>query len=293
MYFLSLAALVLAVLIFTGGFASARFYMEAGGGPQDVVTLRHGISGLLFLPFVVWIWERLREHPGLWRAIGLALCGGVPFGACVFTGIGGAPFSHGGAIVPGVSVLYGTLLAHYWLGEAIGLQRVAGMLVTLIGLGLLVGPEWNAPGVTWWGELAYLGAGFLWATFTVALRAFKASAIEGAAMASVFSLPYLIVYAFLDPQIRHISFETTLIHGLYQGVGFSGIAVMMYAWAVGRLGAASAVAAMPLMPFFATLMEWGFFDRQPSTLAWVALAVMAIGIGLAATAGRASTEKSV
>ena len=112
-------------------------------------------------------------------------------------------------------------------------------------------------------------------------------------MASVFSLPYLIVYAFLDPQIRHIPFETTLIHGLYQGVGFSGIAVMMYAWAVGRLGAASAVAAMPLMPFFATLMEWGFFDRQPSTLAWVALAVMAIGIGLAATAGRASTEKSV
>ena len=73
LYFLSLAALVLAVLIFTGGFASARFYMEAGGGPQDVVTLRHGISGLLFLPFVVWIWERLREHPGLWRAIGLAI----------------------------------------------------------------------------------------------------------------------------------------------------------------------------------------------------------------------------
>ena len=72
LYFLSLAALVLAVLIFTGGFASARFYMEAGGGPQDVVTLRHGISGLLFLPFVVWIWEdcantRAFGAPSVWR----------------------------------------------------------------------------------------------------------------------------------------------------------------------------------------------------------------------------------
>ena len=49
---LAFAGLALAVFIFTGGFASARLYMEASGRPADVVALRYGISGLLFVSFV-------------------------------------------------------------------------------------------------------------------------------------------------------------------------------------------------------------------------------------------------
>ncbi len=56
--------------------------------------------------------------------------------------------------------------------------------------------------VRWWGELAYFGAGICWSAFTVMLRGFRVAPLEGAALASTFSLPYLVVYVlWLNPQM--------------------------------------------------------------------------------------------
>ena len=107
---IAFVGLALAVFIFTGGFASARLYMEAGGAPADVVALRYGVSGLLFMPFVFRARHRISANPGWWRAAAIALGGGAPFGICIFIGVSGAPFTHGGGIVPGLALVLGTLL---------------------------------------------------------------------------------------------------------------------------------------------------------------------------------------
>ena len=284
---LSLFTLAFAVLIFTGGFASARWYLQAGGSAADVVTLRYGVSGVLFVSYVFWCRRRLAVHPGWWKALALAATGGVPFGACIFIGVSGAPFTHGGAIVPGLALVVGSVLAWSWLGEAMGGKRIAGIVLTIAGLGLLLSCESGAADVSWWGELAYFGAGLCWATFTVLLRAFKVAPLDGAALAAVFSLPYLLIYvAFLNSQIFVVPLRETLVHGFYQGVLFNMLAVGIYAWSVKNLGAASAVAAMPLMPLYALFMEWYFFGRVPHVLVWPAMVLMAIGIVLAALAGQ-------
>lgn len=284
-------ALAGAVLIFTGGFASARYYLEAGGGPQDVVTLRYGVSGTLFLLYVFVHRSSLAIHPGWPRATALALTGGVPFGGLVFIGVHGAPFTHGGSSVPGMTVLFGTCLAWWWLKEHVTLRRLAGVALTLAGLALLLGIDTGQADVHWWGEAAYLAAGICWATFTVLLRAFNVNPLDGTALAAVFSLPYLVLYGlWLDPQILVVPLRATLMHGFYQGVAFNMVAILMYAWAVSKLGAATGVAAMTLMPFYAVTLEWALFDRTPHWLAAPAMVLMASGITLAALAVRAAAR---
>ena len=288
----SYVVLALAVFIFTGGFASARFYMEAGGSPADVVALRYGVSGLLFVPFVVWAAARLRQQPGWWRAAAIALGGGAPFGIFVFIGVSGAPFTHGGGIVPAFVMVFGTLAAWYVLGETLNRRRILGILLTLVGLAWLLAPELGRDDVTWWGEAAYFAAGLCWAGFTVMLRGFKVGALEGAALAAVFSLPYLVIYFLvLDPALFDVDWRKTLTHGFYQGVMFNMIAVAMYGWALARLGAAGVVAGMPLMPIYAVGLEWYFFDRTAHSMALPAIAVMASGIVLAAGAGQATSPR--
>ena len=272
-----------AVFIFAGGFASARMYMEAGGTPADVVALRYGISGLLFLPFVLVNRERLARRPGWVRSLALAAVGGVPFGLCIFVGVSGAPFAHGGGIVPAIAMVLGTVLAWKFLGEALSSRRIFGMAITAGALTWLLYPELGEGDVTWWGELAYFGGGMFWAAWTVCLRGFRVSALEGAALAATFSLPYLVIYvAFLEPRIATVALEQTLIHGFYQGIAFNMVAIGIYAWSVSRLGAAVGVTAMPLMAAFASLMEWTIFGREPHDFAPLAILAMIIGIGLAA-----------
>jgi drug/metabolite transporter (DMT)-like permease len=290
---LAFAGLALAVCIFTGGFASARLYMEAGGRPADVVALRYGVSGLLFVPFVYWARHRIAANPGWWRAAAIALGGGAPFGICVFIGVSGAPFTHGGGIVPGLAMVLGTLLAWRLLGETLDARRVGGICLTVVGLAWLLVPELTRTDVHWWGELAFFGAGICWACFTIMLRGFKVGPLEGTALAAFFSLPYLVVYVtMLEPTLLEIAWQDTLIHGFYQGVLFNMVAMGMYAWSVARVGAAGAVAAMPLMPAFAVVMEWAIFDRVAHDMALPAIGVMAIGIVLAAGMMQKTRDRS-
>jgi len=275
--------LVFAVFIFAGGFASARMYMEAGGTPADVVALRYGVSGLLFLPFVLINRKRLARQPGWGRAIALAAVGGVPFGLCIFIGVSGAPFAHGGAIVPATAMVLGSLLAWKFLEEPLTSRRILGIAITVGALTWLLYPELGEGDVTWWGELAYFGGGLLWAGWTVCLRAFRLSALEGAALAATFSLPYLVIYfGLLEPRVATVPVEQTLVHGFYQGIAFNAVGIGIYAWSVSRLGAAVGVTAMPLMAAFASLMEWTIFGRDPHDFAALAILTMIIGIGLAA-----------
>ena len=280
---LAFAGLALAVFVFTGGFASARLYMEAGGAPADVVALRYGVSGLLFIPFVYWARHRISARPGWWRAAAIALGGGAPFGICVFIGVSGAPFTHGGGIVPALAMVLGSLLAWRLLGETLDAKRIGGICLTLAGLAWPLVPELGRSDVHWWAELAYAGAGICWACFTIMLRGFKVSPLEGAALAAFFSLPYLVIYfLMLEPALFVVAWQDTLVHGFYQGVLFNMVAMAIYAWSVGRVGAAAAVTAMPLMPAFAVGMEWIIFDRAAHNMALPAIGVMALGIVLAA-----------
>lgn len=284
---LGLAALVTAVFIFTGGFVSARMYYDVGGAPSDVVALRYGVAAAVMLPFFLMSWRRLSQDPGWWRGAGLAMLGGAPFGLCVLTGVSGAPVAHGAGIVPGMALIQGTLLSYWFLQEPLSRMRVAGLAIALAGLVVLVVPELQSGEAQWWGELSYGAAGLLWGSFTVALRAWRIRPFEGAMLAAIFSLPYLPFYAvYLAPNITEVAPIHTVIHGSYQGIAFNVVAVMLYGWGIGRLGAVAAVATMPLMPVFGALMEWSILGRSPHPFVWCAIVLITCGVAVAVLAMR-------
>ena len=196
--------------------------------------------------------------------------------------------------MPAVALIHGTILSRIALKEPVGTVRLTGLLVTVIGLAVLVTPELQTGVAAWWGELAYLGAGILWGSFSVALRAWHIKPLEGAAFAAVFSLPYLPVYAlYLSPQVPEVAVYQSIIHGIYQGVIFSLIAVVLYGWGIGRLGSFAAVATMPLMPVFGILMEMVFLDRQPHPVVAVAILLIVAGVIMAIWANRPAVVRTV
>ena len=83
-------------------------------------ALRYAPAAVLTLPLLAFGFRRITAHPGWWRAAGVALLGGAPFGLSVLTGVAGAPVSHGAGIVPAVALIHGTIASRIALGEPVG-----------------------------------------------------------------------------------------------------------------------------------------------------------------------------
>ncbi len=289
-----IALLVLSMGIFAGGFIATRFYFAAGGSPWDVVAMRYGISGLILLPFVIrggWLPEL-----GLKRSLLLASVGGVAHGCLITAGLLSSSATHGSVITPGVALILGGFVAWAWLGEDMPIRKIFGLFLSACGLALMIVPDLVAQGgaAVARGDIFFFGAGIVWAGFTIFLRRWQIAPLKGAAIAATISLPYLIVYGlFLEPRIGDIAMSTTVIQGVFQGIVFNIIGIGTYAWCVGRLGASTAVAAVPLMPAWAMIMEYTFFQHNPGVHGLAGLVITIIGVTLAATVVAKGAPKDV
>ncbi len=131
-------------------------------GPVATATLRVSLGALFLLPLLLWRgqWPALRAR---WRAIffvGL-LNSGIPFALFAFslltitTGLS--------SIINATVPMFGALVAWLWLGERLGLWRIAGLVLGFVGVTLLA---WDQAGLRAaasalhpiWAMLACLGA---------------------------------------------------------------------------------------------------------------------------------------
>ena len=255
--------------------------------PADVVVVRWGVAAAVTLPLLVLHFARLSRDPGWWKAAVLGIVGGAPFGLLVTTGVAGAPVVHGAAMTPGVALIWGSLLSYFALREPLGWTRLGGLAVALAGLIVLVWPELLTGEAHWWAEAAYIGAGVLWGSFTVALRGWRIGALDGAMLASVFTLPWLAGYILVfGSNVPSLPVPYTIGQAIYNGMIFNVLAVMLYAWGISRLGAIAGVAAMPLMPVFGALMEWAILDRAPHIMSYAGMALITAGVAVAILHGR-------
>ena len=280
----ALAALLIAVTLFAGGFIGARFHFEAGGAPADVTILRYGPAGLLLAVPALAAAQRLGEG----RAMALAATQGLPFGAFVFIGMQGAPIAHGSAIVPGLGLVLGVLLSAKELGERIGTGRAAGLACGIAGIAALTGPSLLGAGEgAWWAELCYMASGTMVAAFTVLMKLWRVPPLDGAALAMGFSLPLVVIAALVfETRPEAVANGPAALQALYQGVAFAIGGVMLYSFAISRLGPVASVAATPLLPMVATGLDHVIFGAPLSPLVGVALALMVACVVLLSRAQR-------
>ena len=132
---------------------------------------------------------------------------------------------------------------------------------------------------------AYVAAGAFWGCFTAGLRLLGLKPLDGSALVSTLSLPFLAIYVFwLDPQIHKVPLTDTIGQGIFQGIAFQILAVMLYSRGIGRLGATFGVVSMAMMPGIGVLMEYVFFGRVPFAQELIAIAIVVGGVGLVASA---------
>jgi drug/metabolite transporter (DMT)-like permease len=158
-----IANLVLLGAIWGGSFPLLR-YAAPQFGPAALIAVRLLVAAAAVL--LLWpVWRELRANRNRLMVLGL-INTAVPF---TLFAIAAMMIPSGvNSLLNATTPIFGSLLAHFWLGERLSAQRWLGILVAFGGIGAIVaetvGLDLNGAGTQsdTLGVLCGLGAGFLY-----------------------------------------------------------------------------------------------------------------------------------
>ncbi len=246
---------------------------------DDIVFLRFGVGGLLFLPFLVAQAKSL--GPRAWViGLGLAICQGAPFVLLVATGLRFAPANHAAALTTGLSPLFAAVLGAALFGEHVTKQRAAGLGLILLGAGALA---FASSGPAALGDALFVAAAAIVSIYLVYVSRSGLSGFEAAAMVSVLSMiAYLPVYLlFGDRRIASAPWTEVVQQGLYQGVLMAFLSFLLLNAGIARLGASRASAMIALVPALTLLLAIPLLGEWPTQVEALSVILVSLGVYLA------------
>jgi drug/metabolite transporter (DMT)-like permease len=279
-----LAALTTA-LVWAGFIILGRLGGKTGLTGWDIVALRLGVASLVLLPF------SLNFPPGTWRNPRLwvmASLGGLMFLVFVYAGFKYAPAAHGGVLLPGIQGLLITAIGWSMLGQRPSRQRLWGLVPITLGVACIATPQFSGPPSpdAWLGDALLLGASLAWAGYSVLVQrwAFDGWLLTRFVALST-SLVYLPVYAlFLPKGLDTVPVSMLVIQGLYQGLGPTILAMVLFLKAVAILGAERTGAIVALVPVITGLAAVQLLGESLSIWLVAGLALVSTGAFLSARA---------
>lgn len=249
-----LAALA-TVVIWAGFILISRLGGKTALTGWDIVALRLGTASLVLLPF------SLNFPAGTWRSLrmwAMALIGGLIFLVFVYAGFKRAPAAHGGILLPGMQPFLVTALAWLLMGSRPSRLRLFGLIPIAAGVACVAAPQLlgaHSGPSTLDGDLLLLGGSIAWATYSVLVKKWVVDAwllTRFVALAS--TLVYMPLYLLWLPKgIDQVPTSMLLLQGLYQGLGPTIIAMLLFLRAVAILGAERTGALVALVPVMAGL----------------------------------------
>ena len=250
--------------------------------PAAIGLLRFTVPTLLLAPVV---WRKGLFPKGLRPLAGLGLFGsGAPFFLVVASGMRFAPAAEIGPLLPGTMPLFVALIGWFLFGEAIGRLRLAGFALILAGVVCIGGFGLLAPqGGAWRGHLLLLAGACLWGLYTHAYRRSGLSALHAAALVGTWSA--LLLIPFGAPRIFALLADglagTVILQALLQGFMSGVLGIVLYGFAIDRLGPTRAAAVSPLGPVLATLIAIPVLGEFPDAAALIGLIAATAGVLLA------------
>jgi drug/metabolite transporter (DMT)-like permease len=273
------------VTIFAGWFVVTRFGVSHHTlRVWDVIALRFGGGAVLLLPALLRPGHRLL--PRLWlEGLLYAILWGAPFVLFVTLGLELTSAAEASSVTPALMPVFAGLLGWLVLGEAPGRLRLLGYGAIVAGLAGLVAVSAAAQGrFSLPGILALAVAALMWAVYTLRFRRGQIPAIQAAALICLWSaVLYLPVYFLAGLSRLDMAGAGELVfQALYQGLLMSAVAIVTFNRAVTLLGAGAATAIIALLPTITTTLALPVLHEAPSLGSWVAIAVIAAGVLLAA-----------
>lgn len=271
-----------AVLIWGGYLAMARAGVVGGITAADFTLIRYGTAGLVMLPWLLRHQPQTMAGMGWGRAAALTLTAGPLF---ILLGVGGyafAPLAHGAVAQPAAVVVFTTLLAALVLKERPGRMRLLGLGIVLLGIGVTAGPGlFQGTAMTPIGDAMFLGAGLLWAGFTILARRWGIKAIPATAAVSVLSAMIVVpLYAATTGFSHLLSIPASVLvpQILVQGVLSGVVAVICFTRAAEQLGAARAALFPALVPASAILLGIPLAAEWPDGMQLLGLGLVSLGL---------------
>lgn len=286
-----------AVSIWASWILAVRLGLRTSLTSWDITAIRFGVAGLILLPHLLKKGLAV-DRLGRLGLTAILVGGGAPMIMASYGGLAFAPAAHAASLFTALIPLYVAVLAAAVLGEAFTVAKriglvfiVAGVLGIVWGAGGAIGSRQNI------GHVLFVGAGILWAGYTVAMRKARLDGLHAAAIAAVGSLiAYVPVYAALagtslfDAPWYDLALQA-FIHGFLVAV----ISFVCIGRAVGILGASNGSAFAALGPAITAILAIPILGEWPAAHDWIAMLLISggvyIGSGGPLPAWRAGNEK--
>ncbi|HEX5372050.1 MAG TPA: DMT family transporter [Aquabacterium sp.] len=273
-----LAALA-TVVIWAGFILISRLGGKSALSSWDIVALRLGTASLILLPFSLKIERHVWRDPKLWA---LSLIGGLLFLVLAYAGFKFAPAAHGAILMPGMQPFLVTLLAWLMLGAIPSRQRLWGLLPIALGVACVAVPQFmnaHAGASTLLGDALLLGASLAWAAYSVLVKKWAydpwlLTRVVALGSAAVFLPVYFLA---LPRHLDQVPLSMLLLQGLYQGIGPTIVAMVLFLRAVSILGAERTGALVALVPVMAGLGAVPLLD-EPLT-GWLVAGLVLVSGG--------------
>jgi drug/metabolite transporter (DMT)-like permease len=253
--------------------------------PGDLLMLRFGISGLVFLPYLIW--RRAEVPRSLWYvAIPLSFLNGWGMAGCAIIGLQFAPASHAVALGPGSISVWVAVLAGIAYGRKIDRAKALSISIIFIGIVIILAMSLGglslADALT--GDALFVAASLLSAAYLIYVQQVRLDPGLGVALVSISSalilLPWYLLAApstLVSAPLSEIAFQSVL-----QGFLVGCIVYFAIGYAVACVGSQTFGVLLALVPVVGVVASAAIGGDPVSPFEWVAIATISLGVAIGA-----------
>ncbi|HWB49633.1 MAG TPA: DUF2478 domain-containing protein [Stellaceae bacterium] len=273
---------IAAVSMWTAWILAVRLGIRTNLTPWDITAIRFGVAGLILLPYLLK--KGLAIDRLGWVGLAAILLGGAPTVLVSYGGLVFAPAAHAASLFTALIPLYVAILAAVVLGEAFTMAKriglglvVAGVLGIVWGTGGTIGTQQNI------GHAMFIGAGLLFAGYTLAMRKARLDGLHAATIAAVGSLiAYVPAYAVVSgAHLFNAPWPDLVLQGFVHGILCAVISLVLWGRAISLLGASSGSAFAALAPAVTAILAIPLLGEWPATNDWIAMLLISGGVYIA------------
>ncbi|HEY5514544.1 MAG TPA: EamA family transporter [Geomonas sp.] len=293
------ALLVLAAGVLWGTTGTTQALAPAGVSSASIGAMRLVVGGGVLMLLALL---RGGFGAGRWPILGTLLAGAcvATYQLCFFAAVSRTGVAVGTLVAIGSSPVIAGLLGFVFRGERPGRSWCLATLFALAGCGLLVGGGGKLAADPL-GILLALGAGFSYASYTMAIKGLLPGRTPDAVMAVVFCIGALLLSPLLFTADLHwIAAPRGIAVVLYLGVVVTAISYLLFARGLRTVPVATAVTLSLAEPLIAALLGIVLLGERLSPTAlcgipllFAGLAVLAGSLGRGRRPGKKSNHRSL
>lgn len=271
-------AVFLTICIWTGFILVSRHGGTGTLTSWDIASLRFGVGALIAVFFLPWI-----RLPPLRVIVLFSVFGGIAYAVAVYAAFRIAPAGHASVLLPGALPFLTAMIAWLWLGQKPPRGRRLALTIVFLGVVLTAadsmshGPQLTQLQII--GDLLFLFGSSSWAVFTLLLSRYPIPPLAATVATTLGStLIYLpIWWLFLPSTLGQAPISEIVVQAIYQGVLVVFVAMLLYTFAVARLGSQTVALLMAFVPVISALAAVPLLGEPLSFLTLAGLGAVSAG----------------